>query len=183
MWFKNRRAKCRQQSQNGSNKNRTTKKQSKSPPVTSIAPCSSPSTSQSHASPSSGESGSSPAATLTPLPPRGNNDYSPTTPDPLLMPSASCSMQKVDSTTYQFNCPVYNTTNGYSPYPPFHYDYYSTGLSYQPPSHHQAVPSSPGQSPSAQCLGGGYSGYSSLPRSDYLEHPDLKSSGSKFETL
>ncbi|KAG8198813.1 hypothetical protein JTE90_007117 [Oedothorax gibbosus] len=189
VWFKNRRAKCRQQSQNGSNKNRaSSKKQSKSPPVSSIAPCSSPSTSQSHASPSSGESGSSPAATLTPLPPRGgSSDYSPNTPDPLLMTTPSCSMQqKVDSTTYQFNCPsMYNTTNGYlpsSPYhPPFHYDYYGTALPYQTSSHHQAVPvSSPGQS---QCLGGsGYTSYTTLPRSDYLEHPDLKSA-TKFETL
>ncbi|GBM73653.1 Homeobox protein OTX1 [Araneus ventricosus] len=192
VWFKNRRAKCRQQSQNGSNKNRTTKKQSKSPP-SQVAPCSSPSTSQSHASPSSGESGSSPAATLTPLPQR-SGEYSPTTPDPMLMPStstASC-MQKVDPlSTYQFNSPVYNT-NGYlqnSTYP-FPYDYYNTPLGHAYPSHsmtsshHQTV--SPPVQPTPQCLGtprdmGGYNTYPTLPRSDYTELPDSKNM--KFQNL
>ncbi|KAF8773588.1 Homeobox protein OTX1 like protein [Argiope bruennichi] len=193
VWFKNRRAKCRQQSQNGSNKNRTTKKQPKSPPSSQVANCSSPSTSQSHASPSSGESGSSPAANITPLPPR-SGEYSPATPDPMLMPStssASC-MQKVDSiSAYQFNTPVYNT-NGYlqnSTYT-FPYDYYNTplGHAYQShsmtPSHHQTV--SPPVQPTPQCLGTprdmtGYNTYPTLPRSDYTELPDSKNM--KFQNL
>lgn len=190
VWFKNRRAKCRQQSQNGSNKNRTSKKQAKSPPAQpATAPCSSPSTSQSHASPSSGESGSSPSTTLTPLPPR-TGEYSPSTPDSLLMPSTSSCMQKVDSSsTYQFNCPSVYNTNGYlqnNPYP-FPYEYYNH---YQPhpmtPSHQVMAPST-GQ-PTGQCLGpsrdmGGYSSYPPLARTDCLDVPDSKSSSIKFQAL
>ncbi|XP_035219418.1 homeobox protein OTX1 B-like isoform X3 [Stegodyphus dumicola] len=195
VWFKNRRAKCRQQSQNGSNKNRTPKKQAKSPPAQQTAPCSSPSTTQSHASPSSGESGSSPTATLTPLPPRGS-EYSPTTPDSLLMPSTSSAnscMQKVDSSSYQFNCPVYNT-NGYlqnSPYS-FHYDYYNPTLAHtyqhhpMTASHHQTV--SPAAQSTTQCLGttrdmSSYNSYPPLPRSDCLDVPDSKNSSIKFQAL
>lgn len=192
VWFKNRRAKCRQQSQNGSNKNRTSKKQAKSPPAQpTTAPCSSPSTSQSHASPSSGESGSSPSTTLTPLPPR-TGEYSPSTPDSLLMPSTSSCMQKVDSSsTYQFNCPPVYNTNGYlqnNPYS-FHYDYYNH--SYQPhpmSASHQVMTPTPGQ-PTGQCLASsrdmsGYSSYSPLTsRSDCLDVPDSKSSTIKFQAL
>ncbi|XP_054716938.1 homeobox protein OTX2-like [Uloborus diversus] len=198
VWFKNRRAKCRQQSQNGANKSRTTKKQAKSPQSQpQIAPCSSPSTSQSHASPSSGESGSSPSATLTPIPPRGGGEYSPTTPDTLLMPSTSTAnscMQKVDtSSSYQFNCSVYNT-NGYlqnSPYS-FHYDYYNPTLAHtyqhhaMTPTHHQSV--SPPTQTTGQCLGStrdmsGYNSYPPLARSDCLDVQDSKASPIKFQTL
>lgn len=193
VWFKNRRAKCRQQSQNGSNKNRTSKKQAKSPPTQqSAAPCSSPSTSQSHASPSSGESGSSPSTTLTSLPPR-SGDYSPSTPDSLLMPSTSSCMQKVDtSSTYQFNCPSVYNTNGYlqnNPYQ-FHYDnyYHHTYQAHpMPPSHHQVVSPSAGQ-PTGQYLGtsrdmAGYSTYPPLARTECLDVPDSKSPSIKFEAL
>ncbi|GFS29842.1 homeobox protein otx5-A [Nephila pilipes] len=190
VWFKNRRAKCRQQNQNGANKNRTSKKQAKSPPA-QVAPCSSPSTSQSHASPSSGESGSSPAATLTPLPPR-SGEYSPTTPDSMILPGTSTTscMQKIEApSTYQFNCPTYNT-NGYlqnSTYT-FPYDYYNPSLAhtYQPhhmtTSHHQTV--SPPVQPTPQCLGtprDSYNSYPTLPRSDFSELPDSKNM--KFQNL
>ncbi|PRD32452.1 UNVERIFIED_CONTAM: otx1b [Trichonephila clavipes] len=186
VWFKNRRAKCRQQNQNDANKTRASKKQAKSP-STQVAPCSSPSTSQSHASPSSGESGSSPAATLTPLLPR-SGEYSPTTPDSMIIPSTtttSC-MQKLDvSSTYQFNGPAYNS-NGYlqnSSYP-FPYDYYNTSLAhpYQPhpmaTGHHQTV-SPPSVQPTSQCLGTprdlpSYNGFPTLPRRDFPESPESK---------
>ncbi|GIY01607.1 homeobox protein OTX1 A [Caerostris darwini] len=191
VWFKNRRAKCRQQNQNGTNKARTSKKQSKSPPV-QVAPCSSPTTSQSHASPSSGESGSSPAAALiTPLPSR-SGDYSPPTPDTMIMPttsSASC-MQRVDtSSTYQFNCAAYNT-NGYAQNTtyPSAYDYYNnTPLSHTYQLHpmttvpHQTV--SPPIQPTPQSLGTptNFGNYTTLPRSDYSDHPDSKNM--RFQNL
>ncbi|NP_001310768.1 homeobox protein OTX2-A-like [Parasteatoda tepidariorum] len=181
VWFKNRRAKCRQQAQNqnGSSKNRSTKKQvSKSPPA-QVPSCSSPSTSQSQASPASGDS--SPSIPIQPIPPR-NLQYSPTThSDTYVLPNITTScMQKLESPTYQYNCPAaaattYNT-NGYfhhqnSPYSSLHYD------------------SSPFYNPSYQPLtsshnrGDMYNAYSALPppRNDYLvddSKPHLK-----FESL